>query len=173
VAMRQATSEDTQAELSTQRSRERDDAQKELDGAVAGLIKEWEVAGSADTGIPNLRYEVDDVTDAKRRVGRAFSLASRERTPKLAAQWWKDGAKDADGYTPIKFGVRVVVPNVTAPADGQASQSELLDRIASGDQGDQSGDQDDQSGDQGDQSGDTPPFDPGSMPRRRGGFSRR
>jgi hypothetical protein len=116
MAMRPAKSDDTQTDLATQRTRLRDDQQKELDTDVAEQVKEWDAAGTPENGEPSRRYEVDEVADAKRRVRRAFTLASKDRTPKLAPMWWKDGAKDSDGFVAIKWGVRVSVP-----ADDKAS----------------------------------------------------
>jgi cation diffusion facilitator CzcD-associated flavoprotein CzcO len=121
MAMRPAKTDDTQTDLAVVRSRIRDDAQKELDTDVAALITEWKDAGSPATGIPNRRYEVDDVAEAKRRVNRSFTLASKELTPKLAPMWFKDGAKDSDGFVAIKFSVRESIPsNQSEPAtDGE------------------------------------------------------
>lgn len=140
MAMRPAKTEDTQTDLATQRTRARDEAQKELDGEVTKLVAEWKAAGSPATGIPNRRYEVDDVAEAKRRVNRAFTLASKDMTPKLAPMWYKDGTKDSEGYVAIKFAVRVSTPSDKAAA----AAAETATPKADGDQGNQ----------------DTPPFDP-------------
>lgn len=158
MAMRPANSDDKQTDLATQRTRVRDEDQQALDADVAALITEWESAGQPVTGIPNRRYEVDEVAEAKRRVNRAFTLASKDRTPKLAPMWFKDGTKDSDGYVPIKFGVRLSATNTntTEAAETEAAETEtatgpVAEEAAESipfeqDDSDQEGDQADESG---------------------------
>jgi len=127
MAMRPPKTEDTQTDLATQRTRLRDPEQKELDADVAGQVKEWTEAGRPEDGNPTRRYEVDDLSDGKRRVRRAFTLASKDLTPKLAPMWWKDGAKDAEGFIAIKWGVRESVPAddaASAEAEGETPKTD-------------------------------------------------
>jgi hypothetical protein len=152
MAMRPAQTEDAQTELAISRSRLRDPEQKELDADVAKLIAEWDAAGQPTTGDPNRRYETNDPAESKRRVRRAFTLGSKERTPKLAPMWWTDGAKDADGFLPIKFGVRVSVPSDDAASATDESETPKTDPDAA----------DPNANPVADQEGDQVPFDQGT-----------
>jgi hypothetical protein len=154
MAMRPATTDDTQTDLATTRTRLRDDEQKALDADVAKLITEWDEAGQPETGDPNRRYESNDAAESKRRIRRAFTLASKDRAPKLAPYWFKDGAKDAEGFLPIKFGVRVSVPSDDAASDAAESGSETP--AADPDSADPNANP------VGDQEGDQAPFDQGN-----------
>jgi hypothetical protein len=127
MAMRPAKSDDSQTKLATQRTRLRDPEQKELDADVAKLVAEWDAAGQPTEGDPNRRYETNDPAESKRRVRRAFTLVSKDRTPKLAPMWWTDGAKDAEGFLPIKFGVRVSVPSDDAESAAAESETPKTD----------------------------------------------
>jgi hypothetical protein len=155
MAMRPAQTEDAQTELATTRTRLRDDEQKALDADVAKLIAEWDAAGQPTTGDPNRRYESNDAAESKRRIRRAFTLASKERTPSLAPYWFKDGAKDAEGFLPIKFGVRVSVPSDDAASATDESETPKTDPDAADPNANPVGT--DQAGE-----GDQAPFDQGT-----------
>jgi hypothetical protein len=121
MALRQITeeTEDTQTELATTRNRVRDEDQREIDLMVTELVNAYDASGQPDNGIPNKRFAYADKTDAKRRVNRAFSLVSKDRTPKLGARWFKDSKPDADGWVTVKFGVRQVAAN----ENGESAES--------------------------------------------------
>jgi hypothetical protein len=171
MAMRPAQTEDAQTELATTRTRLRDPEQRELDADVAKLIAEWDAAGQPETGDPNRRYETNDPAESKRRVRRAFTLANKGRkdadppvTPvALAPYWWKDGAKDADGFLPIKFGVRESVASDDTESAKDESETPKTDSDATDPNADAVGDSQPGEGDQapfdqgsGDQEGDQP-----------------
>lgn len=143
MAIRQSTTPDTQTKLATRRSHKRDEAQTEIDGFVRTLVTEWHSADQPTEGGPTRRFDVDDKSDGKRRVNRAFSLVSKERrenkpegaekvTPILPTNlqpvWYADSEPDPEGWVTIKFGVGVADDqpklNGSAPAATEGDQSE-------------------------------------------------
>ena len=108
MALRESTRDDAQNDLAIQRNRTRDEVQKVIDEKVKGLVSEWDAAGQPDTGNPFLRFDVDDRTDGKRRILRAFSLVSRDHDKNLGPMWYKDSEPDDEGWITLKFGVKEV-----------------------------------------------------------------
>jgi hypothetical protein len=109
------TVEDTQTEIASGRSRERDETQQALDALVAAMVKEWESNGkpTAENGAPRKRFTVPtaDKSAFKSMIRRATTLA------KVAPIWYKD-VKSGDNTT-VKFSIGPVP--VKAEANGTAS----------------------------------------------------
>ena len=113
------TVEDTQTEIASGRSRERDETQVALDTVVGAMVKEWESNGKpGPADAPRKRYTVltADKSAFKGMIRRATTLH------KVSPVWYKD-VKSGDKTT-IKFTIGPVPAkpeaNGTAPAEPQA-----------------------------------------------------
>ena len=91
MAVRESTKPaDYAPEPATQRNRGRDESQLDIDKRTRELVAAWDTASHPANGAgPSTRFDVDDKTEGKRMVGRAFSLVSKERREH------KDGDKAA------------------------------------------------------------------------------
>lgn len=118
--MRETTRSDYTAELATQRGRERDEFQQNIDGKVADVVTRWDNAGRPNDGAHFANFETDDAAEAKRRVRRGFTLVNGQRKEALpeaeragyialAPMWYKDSDPDPDGWVVVQFSVRHVV----------------------------------------------------------------
>jgi hypothetical protein len=151
-------------EISTGRDHSRDDFQKQIDAEVATLVKLWHEQGDQEIGkgAPTKRYVVstDDRAEMRKVIERAFTLASKDLSPKIGPAWYT--SKVNGGTVALKFTAKYLpVPVKAAPAapaaNGQAAP-----------QADQP--QADQPNPAADQGGDTPQAAPADSGRR--GFRR-
>jgi hypothetical protein len=110
LTVTQPTTPDTQEELSTGRSRERDETQVMIDGIYGELVAEWDKAGKPEPGKGNpfrrLAVAKADVSELKSMIRRAATLH------KVAPVYWKD-AKNDDGTVTVKFGAQAIPPKAS------------------------------------------------------------
>lgn len=130
---------DYKPEAATQRDRGRDAEQKDIDERTRKLITDWDAASqpapaNGKYAGPTIRFDVDDKAAGKRRVGRSFTLVSKERKEhktedgkpsplapyNLRAFWFKDSEPDSEGWVTIQYGVALTAEK----SDGEAETSQ-------------------------------------------------